>query len=374
MENLKKTGYQFDGWYIDEARTKRINPGGRLPETMTLYDKWTPISYAVTYDLGGGENSAQNPDTVTIESGLIKLYPAHKQGYVFQGWRWKDAMVDYLPNGIHENVTLQAVYSRRPVIEFETYEGARVAPRETDDFGRLGMVRAPMRMGYDFKGWYFDEDMVHPVSTDQVFRSDTKLYARWEEARYGISYDPCGGTFESEPRLFYTADSETWFLPRPKKEGYLFRGWVDSRGRHLNMIMKGMMGHRNLKAVWEEDRPEIHSMHDFLNGISQTFIEPEPDPEPELAASEAAESSKEPDREDLREDPALVYEQPKNRSGIPEQSLSESSDRDLTGADRFERISSEPKPEEPARPKEPVRLKRSQRIRQAAPDRFRNER
>ncbi|WP_369525305.1 InlB B-repeat-containing protein, partial [Ileibacterium valens] len=38
MENLERTGYRFDGWFVDEARTKRINPGGKLPGSVTLYD------------------------------------------------------------------------------------------------------------------------------------------------------------------------------------------------------------------------------------------------------------------------------------------------------------------------------------------------
>ncbi|WP_304967933.1 InlB B-repeat-containing protein [Ileibacterium valens] len=76
MENLERTGYRFDGWFVDEARTKRINPGGKLPGSVTLYDKWIPITYSVTYDLGGGQNSEKNPQFITIESGLKKLYPS----------------------------------------------------------------------------------------------------------------------------------------------------------------------------------------------------------------------------------------------------------------------------------------------------------
>ena len=41
MEERK--GYHFAGWYIDKECTKRINPGGILPHTMSLYDKWIPI-------------------------------------------------------------------------------------------------------------------------------------------------------------------------------------------------------------------------------------------------------------------------------------------------------------------------------------------
>ena len=37
-EQEHRKGYLFGGWYIDEECTKRLNPGGILPTTMTLYD------------------------------------------------------------------------------------------------------------------------------------------------------------------------------------------------------------------------------------------------------------------------------------------------------------------------------------------------
>ena len=52
MEERK--GYHFAGWYIDKECTKRINPGGILPHTMSLYDKWIPIWYPVVYQTDGG--------------------------------------------------------------------------------------------------------------------------------------------------------------------------------------------------------------------------------------------------------------------------------------------------------------------------------
>ena len=54
MEERK--GYHFAGWYIDKECTKRINPGGILPHTMSLYDKWIPIWYPVVYQKDGGMN------------------------------------------------------------------------------------------------------------------------------------------------------------------------------------------------------------------------------------------------------------------------------------------------------------------------------
>ena len=65
-EQEHRKGYLFGGWYIDEECTKRLNPGGILPTTMTLYDKWIPIWYKIHYDLDGGMNSRLNPQFFNI--------------------------------------------------------------------------------------------------------------------------------------------------------------------------------------------------------------------------------------------------------------------------------------------------------------------
>ena len=57
----KREGYQFVGWYIDKECTIRLNPGGVLPHSVTLYDKWIPIWYPIEYDVDGGVMSRRNP-------------------------------------------------------------------------------------------------------------------------------------------------------------------------------------------------------------------------------------------------------------------------------------------------------------------------
>lgn len=61
MAENEREGYQFIGWYIDPQYTKRINPGGKLPGAVTLYDKWVPIIYPVRYQCNGGINCAGTP-------------------------------------------------------------------------------------------------------------------------------------------------------------------------------------------------------------------------------------------------------------------------------------------------------------------------
>ena len=82
-----KTGYSFGGWFT------AINGGGSqflatttVRASLTVYSKWTGISYAITYNLDSGTNSGSNPASYTIASDAITLADPSKSGYSFGGW------------------------------------------------------------------------------------------------------------------------------------------------------------------------------------------------------------------------------------------------------------------------------------------------
>jgi uncharacterized repeat protein (TIGR02543 family) len=89
LPTADRTGYSFDGWYTG------VNGGGThiTPLTSfdilsdhTLYAKWTPLDYAITYDLGGGTVSPANPTGYTVETATFSLNAPVKTDYVFTGW------------------------------------------------------------------------------------------------------------------------------------------------------------------------------------------------------------------------------------------------------------------------------------------------
>ena len=187
MEERK--GYHFAGWYIDKECTKRINPGGILPHTMSLYDKWIPIWYPVVYQTDGGMNSRKNPKYITIESGVIRLYPAKKQGKIFEGWYLDGKRVEYIPEQQCQPVTLVAKYRDFNTVQFETFGGAIIPNMQTNSDKKLEDIRTPMRLGYTFMGWYWDLDYHWQYTYDQTIEEDCTLYARWEVTHFSIIYD-----------------------------------------------------------------------------------------------------------------------------------------------------------------------------------------
>ncbi|MCI7094522.1 MAG: leucine-rich repeat protein, partial [Clostridiales bacterium] len=88
---FKRTGYIFVGWsltangekvYDDKASYKM----GAESEYM-LYAVWYLVPYAITYELNGGTNHKNNPDSFTVLDNLpITLEKPSKTGYTFGGW------------------------------------------------------------------------------------------------------------------------------------------------------------------------------------------------------------------------------------------------------------------------------------------------
>jgi uncharacterized repeat protein (TIGR02543 family) len=96
---LEKTGYTFDGWNRNSSGTgTTYEAGSSLTDdlsttsgaTVTLYAKWTPITYTITYD-GNGNTGGAAPSSQTKTYGTSLTLQAKpsalaKTGYTFDGW------------------------------------------------------------------------------------------------------------------------------------------------------------------------------------------------------------------------------------------------------------------------------------------------
>lgn len=89
--SFSKEGYEFDGWskttngvkeYIDEENIINLT---EKEETITLYAKYQPKLYSISYQLDGG-TITNNPTTYNIESNTLTLPTPTKNGYNFIGW------------------------------------------------------------------------------------------------------------------------------------------------------------------------------------------------------------------------------------------------------------------------------------------------
>ena len=247
---INHEGYEFAGWYVDEACTRRLNPGGVLPGEIRLYPKWKPITYPVYYDLEEGVNSEYNPHEVSIESEVRKLYPARCKGRQFAGWFLDGRRVEYLEEALQHPVHLKGIFQDPVCVSFDTGGGARLPAQTVDACGHIVSPPTPFKIGYEFKGWYQDPGMIFSWHPDTVFLNPSTLYASWSLKEYTIRYDLDGGTFKKEPPKSFTHLSPTFLLPQAHKAGYDFGGWLDERGNQQLLIRKGSLNDRHYRAHW----------------------------------------------------------------------------------------------------------------------------
>lgn len=85
----EKVGYEFDGWYTDEACTEKTGFSTALTTDTTFYGKYEPVAkYTVEYDPNGGtgtvsDNTEYPSGTKVTVMGGDNL---KKDGYDFTGW------------------------------------------------------------------------------------------------------------------------------------------------------------------------------------------------------------------------------------------------------------------------------------------------
>ena len=104
--------YDFGGWYKEPACTNAWNfASDVVNETMTLYAKWTPHNFTITYEgLAGASNT--NPTSYTIETATIVLAnPGSRTGYTFSGWTLGGSPITQIVLGTTGDKTITATWS-----------------------------------------------------------------------------------------------------------------------------------------------------------------------------------------------------------------------------------------------------------------------
>lgn len=116
---VEKEGYIFLGWE-DEEGNLYIDENGKpskiwnIASDTTLYPRYKTITYYVSYNLNGGENttsSSLNPTKYTIESKTLKLYSPTRFGYHFEGWEYDGTLYNSIPTGTYGNLQFTAIWT-----------------------------------------------------------------------------------------------------------------------------------------------------------------------------------------------------------------------------------------------------------------------
>ncbi len=96
----ERTGYTFAGWYENKDCTgNALTDTSAMTADKTVYAKWTPVEYTLTYALDGGSMSDATTKTYTIKDSFTLPTPT-KTGYTFNGWKVTTADGNWAEDGV----------------------------------------------------------------------------------------------------------------------------------------------------------------------------------------------------------------------------------------------------------------------------------
>ncbi len=268
LPTLSMEGYAFLGWCTDSACTSMVKsiPKDQASD-LTLYAKWTPWKYTVSYDPNktqGGEKLAVSGSTA--KSTAYYGYPLQistskfvNKGYKLQGWStvkgasvpdeklaaaaiadgsvaWSDvaAMDNLVINKNGAAVKLYAVWEpvEKYSIAYVIEEGLKAASEtnlyETEYAYGVGLdhdLPTPVRDGYQFAGWFEDTTFKKQVKkVDKNTFGDLVLYPKWSAA-YQVVLHSNGENDKTLSGFTYNKEKALPTCPF-KKADAAFTGWA----------------------------------------------------------------------------------------------------------------------------------------------------
>ena len=171
--------FTFAGWFTDMALTSAYNFATPVTADVTLYAKWTPVVYTVSFNSNGGSAvAAQTPKY--FGDLVVQPVAPTRTGYDFKGW-YSDAGLtaawNFASGTVNGNMTLYAKWEIKHLkVTFDPSLGSVTV----DYGGKVIKPATPTRAGYYFGGWFSDAKFTDPWNfASDTITADTVIYAKW---------------------------------------------------------------------------------------------------------------------------------------------------------------------------------------------------
>ena len=229
--------------------------------------------YTVTYMTNGGNAIA--PSEYTWGDEIVLPSNPTKVGHTFKGWFF-DAN---LTNPVTDKYVIEGdvvVYAKWEVnqytVSFDSNGGTEIADFKAN-YGTSIKVNDPVRKGYEFLGWYIDEELESEFDL-KVPGSNSTVYAKWKACKIEITFNmnASGVTGEMGKATYQTEDEKlTLDKSNYAREGYDFKGWSTTPdgavefedGGDVTPLLE-VSQTVTLYAVWEAKTHDLHFIHDGL--------------------------------------------------------------------------------------------------------------
>lgn len=185
-ETPMKTGYLFQGWYMDEALSVPFDFGSTINEDITLFAKWErdPNMVKISFETYGGSEVSDiygyKDEPIPIPKTTLKA------GNILLGWYKDEAFTQTVFSTLYTDtdLTLYAKwyeYENVVYIFFDSNGGSEVDPYQKRPGQGIAAPSEPTKPGYDFVGWYEDEAFTRRYYFMAMGNETLTLYARWQK-------------------------------------------------------------------------------------------------------------------------------------------------------------------------------------------------
>lgn len=167
--NPQKSGYTFKGW--DKSNTN-------IKADTTITATWSIINYSLTFNYDGG--NASNVSSYNVETNDIKVNNPTKEGYTFVGWTGtglSSLSVDLIiPKGSVLNRVYTANYTiNQYTVDLDSDSGIeKLSGSGVFDFNKEVTIKAVLKEGYNFTGWYDENDNLVFNTLEHTFNLPAK--------------------------------------------------------------------------------------------------------------------------------------------------------------------------------------------------------
>ncbi|MDE5885379.1 MAG: InlB B-repeat-containing protein [Oscillospiraceae bacterium] len=212
---------------------KYINAGN-----LNVYAQWTPNKYTVNLNANGG--TVDSTSVIVTYDSRYNLPDVSQTGYHFNGWfTAAEGGTQIVANDtvkITADQTLYAHWSKDTMmITFDTKGGTSEAGTKFVKYdNKYGVLPNAERTGYEFEGWYLDENCTNQITSDSVVKitANQSVYAKWTLRKYTVKFDANGGTVQTASKQV-TYGKNYGVLPVATKENDVFIGWFTEDGTEI---------------------------------------------------------------------------------------------------------------------------------------------
>ncbi len=258
----EKAGYTFYGWKLSDYS---LHCQDSYSASIILKAQYNPISYTVKYDLSGGEfEDPKNVPYTHLTSEEVSIPNPVREGYTFTGWLdlssdqsnqvpVKDLVL--LKETIGNKSYIATWEANQYTIHLDASPGTASIDEISVTFDEEYSLPAPSYFGYDFDGWYDENNTKYP-SGSSYYKTPSDLYlkASYDAHHYDITYNLDAGENASDNPDTYTIEDADITLKDPYRVGYTFLGWttkdITTPTKNLK-IQHGTTGDLAFTANWK---------------------------------------------------------------------------------------------------------------------------